>query len=123
MDNKEINNNYIFALDEDNFYEKIMLADIFYIETIKSTHYCNVMHRNGTSKLHADITPLSVMLGKDFFRARASTLVNIHFIRRVDTKNRVIYFPNDLSCSYAIKKHKELKEKLMLCNYRSSKSK
>ena len=35
------------------------MEDIYYIETLKSTHYCQIKYKEGVGKIRADITPLA----------------------------------------------------------------
>ena len=61
---------YIYVFNEEEMWLKIMMKDIYYIETIKSTHYCEVVMRAGTGKLRADITPLQRELRRKTAQAR-----------------------------------------------------
>lgn len=110
---------YIYIMDEDKMWLKVMLNDIYYIETIKSTHYCEVVTQCGMGKLHADITPLQKELPQYFFKTRASTLANLNLVRKVDTEKRILYFEDLISCTYTEKVAKELKQILRLKSYRS----
>lgn len=94
------------------------MKDIYYIETIKSTHFCEIVHRKGKGKLRADITPLEQELKGQLFRSKASTLVNLELVEKVDTKNRILYFQNHIYCSYAQRAAKELKRLLRIQSYR-----
>lgn len=105
-------------MDEDHIWEKVFLRDIYYIETIKSTHYCQVVHRAGVGRLHADITPLYQKLKPCFFRTKASTLANLALVQRVDTMNRILYFEPDRFCLYTKRVACQLKELLDLKSYR-----
>ena len=106
-------------MDEDKIWLKVKFQDIYYIETIKSTHYCEIVTKGGKGKLHADITPLQNELPQYFFKTRSSTLANLNLVRKVDTQRRVLYFEDFVSCTYTEKVAKELKEILHLKSYRS----
>ncbi|WP_235853229.1 LytTR family transcriptional regulator DNA-binding domain-containing protein [Luxibacter massiliensis] len=109
---------YIYILDEDKIWLKVMLHDIYYIETIKSSHYCEVVTREGRGRLHADITPLQKELPWYFFKTRASTLANLKLVGKVDTAKRILYFDDLVSCTYTERVAKELKRILRLKSYR-----
>lgn len=109
----------IFIMDEDKFWESVDTENIYYIETIKSTHYCEVKTKHGEGTIHGDIIALQERLPDYFYKTRASTLVNIRLIQRVDTKNRLLYFTNEIYCGYTARRSKELKELLNIRNYRN----
>ena len=91
---------------------KVSLKDIYYFETIKSSHYCKVVHKEGTGKIHADVTPLYEKVAPYFFQTKSSTLANLDLVRKVDTRNRILYFEENIFCTYAQRLGRELKEKL-----------
>lgn len=105
-------------MDEDKIWLKVRFQDIYYIETIKSTHYCEIVTKNGKGKLHADITPLQNELPQYFFKTRSSTLANLKLVRKVDTLRRILYFEDFVSCTYTEKVTRELKAILQLRSYR-----
>lgn len=107
-------------MDEDKIWLKVMLQEVYYIETIKSTHYCEVVTKGGLGKLHADITPLQKELPKYFYKTRSSTLANLGLVRKVDTDKRILYFEEYVTCTYTEKAAKELKQILRLRSYRSN---
>lgn len=109
---------YIYVFNEEEMWLKIMMKDIYYIETIKSTHYCEVVMRAGTGKLRADITPLQRELPEYFFKTRASTLANLKQVRKVDTAKRILYFDETVFCTYTKRVAKDIKELLKLRAYR-----
>lgn len=108
---------YIF--DDEHTWFKILVQDIYYIETIKSTHYCDVIMKNGAGKLHADISPLQKILPEYFFRTRSSTLANMNLVQRVDTAKRILYFEDAVSCTYTERVSRDIKRLLRLKSYRS----
>lgn len=110
---------YIYIMDEDKVWLKAMLGEIYYIETIKSTHYCEVITKWGAGKLHADITPLQKELPRYFYKTRSSTLANLTLVKKVDTNRRLLYFEDLITCTYTEKVTKELKQLLRLKSYRS----
>lgn len=115
-----VNNEYLFAYDEDRFLVRIEYKDIYFIETVKSSHYCRIVHRNGEYRLRADIVRLKEILSRNFYKTRSSTIVNLNYIKKIDSINRLIYFDNkrEISCSYVIKNYTELKRLLRIRSYR-----
>lgn len=92
---------------------------IYYIETIKSTHYCRVVYKGGEGKIHADIKRLEGALQGYFFKVKASTLINIDQVYKIHMENRTIYFSEDVFCTFAAKTGKKLKEELHISSYRN----
>lgn len=117
---KKITEKVLFVYDEDDFLEKVLTEDIYYIETIKSTHYCSVYHKNGRGRIRADIIRLQAILGDAFLKVRASTLINLKYVSKLDKKNRIIYLAgsNQIWCTYAAQSYKELKQRLHIKCYR-----
>lgn len=111
---------YLFAYDEDKFIVKIPLEEIYFIETIKSSHYCTIVYREGEAKMRADIIHLEKKLDDRFLKVRSSTLVNIGYIEKIDRKNRIIYFPKGQYCTYSSKNYSLIKEKLQIIGSRRS---
>ncbi len=109
---------YIYILEEEGIWVKVWLEDIYYIETIKSTHFCEIVYKNGKGRLRADITPLYQRLSHYLYKVKASTLVNLNQVQKVDTKNRLLYFQNHIYCSYAQRTAREIKEILNIQSYR-----
>ena len=109
----------IYVMDEDKMWNKVLLEEVYYIETIKSTHYCEVVFIGGTGKIRADIRPLYEKLKGCFYKTRASTLANLSLVQKVDTQNRVLYFSDACCCTYAERESKKLKDMLNICSYRS----
>lgn len=84
-----------------NMDRMIVYEDIYYIETIKSTHCCMVRHKKGTERLRANIKDLIGQLDNRFEIVHASTIANLSLIRKIDTKSRCLYFNDGISCSYS----------------------
>lgn len=57
----------MYIMSEDYLWMKVSLKDIYYFETIKSSHYCKVVHKDGTGKIHADVKPLYEKVAPYFF--------------------------------------------------------
>lgn len=91
------------ALTRYSSVEKIIpYCDIYYIETIKQTHMCSIVHKNGRDEIHAEISKLIGELDVRFRLARASTIVNLSAVRAV--KNSEMFFP-DGSSRFCTKKY------------------
>ncbi|MDE6763893.1 MAG: LytTR family transcriptional regulator DNA-binding domain-containing protein [Oscillospiraceae bacterium] len=77
--------------------EKIIpYCDIYYIETVKQTHMCSIVHKNGRDEIRAEISKLIGDLDSRFRLARSSTIVNLSAVKSV--KNSEIFFPDGSSC-------------------------
>lgn len=77
--------------------EKIIpYCDIYYIETVKQTHMCSIVHKNGRDEIRAEISRLIGELDARFRLARASTIVNLSAVKAV--KSSEIFFPDGSSC-------------------------
>lgn len=77
--------------------EKIIpYCDIYYIETVKQTHMCSIVHKNGRDEIRAEISKLIGELDSRFRLARSSTIVNLSAVRSV--KKSEIFFPDGSSC-------------------------
>lgn len=110
---------YIYVQKEKELWEKVLLKDVYYIETVKSTHYCEIRYKGGEGKMKADIKPLYEAFSHRLFRIRASTLVNLEMVQKIDIKNRILYFSHNISCSYTQRVSKELKERLNIRSFRN----
>lgn len=111
---------YIYVRDDDKFWIKVHLDSIYYIETIKSTHYCRVVYMGGEGKIHADIKRLESALGGYFFKVKASTLINVEQVYKIHMESRIIYFSEQAYCTFAAKTGKKLKEELNIVSYRNN---
>ncbi|MCM1024043.1 MAG: LytTR family transcriptional regulator DNA-binding domain-containing protein [Prevotella sp.] len=77
--------------------EKIIpYSEIYYIETVKQTHMCSIVHQNGRDEIRADISKLILGLDARFRRARSSTIINLAAVSAV--KKSEIFFPDGNSC-------------------------
>ena len=58
--------------------EKIIPFDeVFFIETVKQTHMCRILHKNGSDEIRADISKLIGELPETFCIARSSAIANL----------------------------------------------
>ncbi|MBD5542761.1 MAG: LytTR family transcriptional regulator [Lachnospiraceae bacterium] len=79
----------------------IPYEDIYYIETIKSTHCCMIRHKHGEEKLRANIKDLIEQLDGRFEIVHASTIANLSLVKKVDRKNRCLHFTDEVNCGYS----------------------
>lgn len=86
--------------------------DIYYIETIKSTHCCLIWHKNGKEKIRANIKNLIEQLDSRFEIVHASTIANLSLVKKIDQKNRCLYFAEGVSCGYSNASRKKIREKM-----------
>ncbi len=90
----------------------IPYEDIYYIETIKSTHCCMIRHKQGTEKLRANIKDLIVQLDGRFEIVHASTIANLSLVKKIDRKSRSLYFTDEVNCGYSNACAKKIRSKL-----------
>lgn len=112
---------YLIGFDEDHFDVKVMYSDIFLIEVIPYTHYCNVYYKNNSCRLYYDSGMLMKNLGKEFLKISASAIVCVNKIIMIDKQSRLLFLREDLFCVYARVHWGELKEALALHSYRTAK--
>ena len=74
----------------------IPFEDILFIETIKQTHMCTVVHKNGTDEIRADISKLIDELPDVFQIIRSSAIANMSEIRSYSDCE--IFFSDGSSC-------------------------
>lgn len=74
----------------------IPFGEIYYIETVKRTHMCRVVHSRGSDEIRADISKLIGELDQRFLIARSSTIINLSAV--VGTDGTRVLFPDGKSC-------------------------
>lgn len=112
---------YLIGFDEDHFDVKVMYSDIFLIEVIPYTHYCNVYYKNNSCRLYYDSVILMKNLGKEFLKISASAIVCVNKIIKIDKKSHLLFLGENLSCVYARMHWREIKEALSIYSYRTAK--
>lgn len=90
----------IFVCDNGE-YTWISRSNICCIEKIKGTHYCEVKCINETYSLRENIKQFELCMGESFWKCRASTLINLKRIRKIDCQNRTILLDGGHICSYS----------------------
>lgn len=91
----------------------IPFEDIYFIETIKATHYLVVYHKDKTTKIRSNISDLIYRLDNRFEIVKASTIVNILNVIVVDKKTKKLIFSNDRCCYYSEKYYSAFHNKLI----------
>lgn len=74
----------------------IPFDDIFFIETLKQTHMCKIVHKNGSDEIRADISKLIDELPGVFRIVRSSAIANISEVRAFS--NCELFFADGSSC-------------------------
>lgn len=90
----------------------IPYEDIYYIETIKSTHCCMIRHKQGTEKLRANIKDLITQLDSRFEIVHASTIANLSLVKKIDRKSRSLYFTDEVNCGYSSACAKKIRSRM-----------
>lgn len=74
----------------------IPFENIFFIETLKQTHMCTIVHKNGTDEIRADISKLINELPDVFQIVRSSAIANISQARSF--ADCELFFADGISC-------------------------
>lgn len=74
----------------------IPFEDIYFIETVKQTHMCAIIHKNGTDEIRADISKLIAELPCEFQIVRSSAIANISKVRACSDGE--LFFADGSSC-------------------------
>ena len=74
----------------------IPFEDILFIETVKQTHMCNVVHKNGTDEIRCEISNLINELPDMFMVVRSSAIANISEVKMFSDGE--LFFGNGVSC-------------------------
>ena len=74
----------------------IPFEDIFFIETIKQTHICTIVHKNGSDEIRADISKIINDLPDVFQIVRSSAIANISKIKSYSDSE--LLFSDGSSC-------------------------
>jgi len=89
------------------------LNKIIYLENSKLDSRIIVIHlENGMFEFYGRLRDIEERLGTSFFRCHNSYIVNLNKIKKVDLKEKVIYFENNKKCYVSARRLKKLKELL-----------
>lgn len=102
----------IYCEDED-LHLLVRLNDVIYIETIKGTHYGQVVCRDGSWKIRINLRRIMKYLPEYFLRIHSSTIVNMSEVKKIDFETCVLILSNGDSCSFAAKNKAELKRRFL----------
>lgn len=100
----------IYCEDED-LHVLVQMNDIFYIETIKGTHYGLVVCRDGSWKIRINLGQIMKYLPEYFVRIRSSTIVNMSEVKKIDFETCALVLSNGDICSFTAKNKAELKRR------------
>lgn len=84
----------------------IFFDDIYYIETIKQTHLCNIVHKHGTDTIRANISSIIQELDGRFEKTRSSTIANLSEIKSINGTELI--FSDNISCYCSSKQLAEI---------------
>ena len=77
---------------------RLPLSSIYYIETVKGTHMCNIHCSDGVYAFRSGIKELSEKLGPPFRQVRASTIANLSNVRSFEPNPGILSFTGGISC-------------------------
>ncbi len=87
----------------------IPFDEIYYIESIKSSHKITIFYENGMITMHAIMKEIETKLDERFIRCHRSFIVNKNKIIRVDKSTHMLELINGCHCAYSAK-YKEVSE-------------
>lgn len=86
--------------------------DIYFIETDKGTHNCTIYFARGAFPVRTTIKSLITKLDHRFLIVRSSTIANLAAVRRIDYNNRIMYFTDQLTCTYAQNFYQSIRKRM-----------
>lgn len=99
------------ALTRCSSVEKIIpFDDVFFIETVKQTHMCRILHKNGSDEIRADISKLIWELPEAFCITRSSAIANLSNVTAFSDGGLI--FSDGSSCPCVKKYFSEISELL-----------
>ena len=97
--NRRVNSTDGFLLVHGNRQEaRVPFSGIYYIETVKGTHMCNVHCSDGVYTFRSGIKELSEKLAPPFRQVRASTIANLSNVRSFEPDQGILSFTGGISC-------------------------
>ena len=91
--------------------------DIYYIDTIKGTHYVCIHTESGTHDIRSCIDAMLSQLPDYFTRVHNSYIVNRHHIVKIDYANHVVLLEHNIQCPLSIREGHRLKKLEKQCNH------
>lgn len=79
----------------------IPFPSIFYIETLKGSHYCKIRSSVSVPPFRGNIYEIVRLLDDRFLVVRSSTIANLSLVTRIDRKKKLLVFEDDVCCSYS----------------------
>ena len=77
---------------------RLSFSSIYYIETVKGTHMCNIHCSDGVYTFRSGIKELSEKLKPPFRQVRASTIANLSNVRSFEPNQGILSFTGGISC-------------------------
>lgn len=77
---------------------RIPFSSIYYIDTVKGTHMCNLHCSDGVYTFRSGIKELSKKLKPPFLQVRASTIANLSNVRSFEPSQGILSFTGGISC-------------------------
>lgn len=120
-----IENNFIKNMKKDSSTITIRVAgsfftilkhDIYYIESIKSTHKICLHLQSTLYDFSGSLSSIKESLGNDFVQCHKTCIVNIRHIKTLDASNHRIFFDNGESCFCSVRKWKFIVQKYQYTN-------
>jgi len=91
----------------------VKLEDIIYIYKTTDQNKIEVVFKNNKYKIRESLSNIMYKLDDRFYKTHRSCIVNTDKIKKVDFKNEIIYFDNNIKIDYLSRNYKKgLKERL-----------
>lgn len=101
----------VYSFKSDDCTYNIPLKDILYISTVKNERSVQLITEYSIFKVKETLTNVVAKLNKNFIQTFISCYVNVNKIVKVDYKNNIIYFANNIKIPFLSRTYKKkLKE-------------
>lgn len=91
----------------------IKIEDIMYIYKTDDQNKIEVVLKNNNYKIRESLSNIMLKLDDRFYKTHRACIVNLDKIKKVDFKNEIIYFDNNLKIDYLSRNYKKgLKDRL-----------
>lgn len=103
----------VYSFKSDDCTYNIPLRDVLYISTIKNERAVQLITTYSTFKVKETLTNVVAKLNKNFIQTFISCYVNLNKIVKVDYKNNLIYFANNIEIPFLSRTYKKVLKEAM----------
>ena len=87
---------------------KIKYENIYYFEKSKENRFVSILHKDGIVRIWDSLVSLKEKLDHNFLYASRELIVNVKAVIKIDKKEKLLYFDNNIQCYYSKTRRKEL---------------